>query len=139
MESFFWGLLGGFIAWVATEYFARPLAKFFALRARAADVLARYEDRYNPDQDPLPPNSDWLVERKLAYEDCGAELAAFAVSNSLVARLLYRFPLKRFRYYVQFAGSNSLRLAETEPGTEMSDYFRVRVVAGLRLLYWPRV
>jgi hypothetical protein len=54
-----------------------------------------------------------------------------------VTRLLYRFPLKR--YYVRFAGSNLQSVAETEPGTEVSEYFRVRVVARLRLLYWPKV
>ena len=79
MASFILGLLGGFVAWLATEILARPLSKFIALRAGAAEALARYEDRYNSDQDSLLANPDWLAERKLAYEDCGAELAVFAV------------------------------------------------------------
>ena len=137
--SFFLGLLGGFTAWVAIEYFARPLARFYAMRARAAEALARYENRQHSDQHSVAADADWLVERKLAYVDCGAELVAFAISNVFVTRLLYRFPLKRFRYYVRFAGSNLQSMAETEPGTEVSEYFRVRVVAGLRLLYWPKV
>ena len=139
MGSLVLGLLGGLAAWVATEYFARPLASFFAMRARAAEALARYENRQRSDQYSVAADADWLVERKLAYVDCGADLVAFAMSNEFVTRLLHRFPLKRFRYYVRFAGSNLQSMAETEPGTEVSEYFRVRVVAGLRLLYWPKV
>jgi hypothetical protein len=76
---FFLGLLGGFTAWVATEYFARPLAGFFAMRARAAEVLARYENRQHSGQHSVAADADWLAERKLAYVDCGAELVAFAI------------------------------------------------------------
>ena len=133
MASLTLGFLGGFIAWLATEILARPLSKFFALRAAAEEALARYEDRYNSNPDLSLAGPDWMAERKLAYEDCGAELAAFAVSNAFVARLLGRSPLKRLRYYVRFAGSNLQGLAQTDPGTETSEYFRVRVVAALRL------
>ena len=51
MGSFILGLLGGFTAWAATEYFARPLARFYAMRARTAEALARYENRQHLDQD----------------------------------------------------------------------------------------
>ncbi len=136
MASFILGILGGITAWVATELLAQPLSKFFALRAAAAEALARYEDRYNSSRDMSLANPDWMTERRLAYEDCGADLAAFTVSNAFVARLLGRFPLKRFRYYARFAGSNFQSLAQTDPGSETSEYFRVRVVAALRLARW---
>ena len=139
VEGFLFGLLGGFAAWVATEVLVRPLAKFFALRAEAAEVLARYADRFSLDPNSPSPHPDWLWERKLAYEDCGAKLAAFAISNSSVARLMGRCPLKRFRFHARSAGSNLLGLAETEPGTEASDYFRVRVLSALKISFWPVV
>ena len=139
MESVLFGLLGGFVAWVATEVFARPLARFVALRAEAVEVLARYEDRFSLDPKSPAPHPDWLWERKLAYEDCGTKLAAFAISNSFVARLMGRCPLKRFRFHARSAGTNLLGLAETEPGTEASDYFRVRVASALKISFWPRV
>lgn len=138
MESFLFGILGGFIAWVTTEIFVRPLTRFFALRAEAAEALALYEDRFNPDPDAPPPNSEWLAQRKLAYEHCGAGLVAFATSNSFISRLVYRVPLKNFRYRVRSAGSNMQGLAETAPGTQASDYFRTHVVSALKLWYWPR-
>jgi len=135
--SFLFGLFGGFLAWAITEFFARPLIRFVALRAEAAKALALYDDRYNPDPDAPPPDTEWLAERKLAYEHCGAGLMAFATSNSLIARLLYRFPLKTFRYHARTAGSNMLGLAETLPGTEPSYYFRNQAVSALKLGYWP--
>jgi hypothetical protein len=138
VASFLLGFLGGFIAWLATEILARPLSKFFSLRAAVAEALTRYEDRYNSNRDSSPASRDWMVERKLAYEDCGADLAAFTASNAFVARLLGRSPVKRFRYYARFAASNLQSLAQTDPGTETSEYFRVRVVAALRLASWRK-
>ena len=64
---YFLGLLGGFTAWVAIEYFARPLARFYAMRARAAEALARYENRQHSDQHCRWParigwwNENWLM------------------------------------------------------------------------------
>ncbi len=138
MASFILGFLGGFIAWLATGLLAQPLSRFFALRAAAAEALTRYEDRFNSSRDMSLATPDWMTERRLAYEDCGADLAAFTVSNAWVARLLGQFPLKRFRYYARFAGSNLQSLAQTDPGTETSEYFRVRVVAALRLASWRK-
>lgn len=94
--NFLFGLLGGFIAWVTIEIFARPLAGFFASRAEVAEALALYEDRINPDPDAPPPNLEWLAERKLAYRHCGAGLMAFATSNSFSARLLSRSPVRSY-------------------------------------------
>ena len=138
MKSFLFGLLGGVVAWVTTEIVLRPLTRFFALRAEAAKALALYEDRFNPDPDAPAPNAEWLVERKLAYEHCGAALVAFATSNSFIARVLRRVPLRHFRYQVRSAGSHLMGLAETDPGTEASYYFRSQTVSALTLWYWPR-
>ena len=115
MASFWFGVLGGFIAWVTTEIFVRPLIRFYDLRTETAKALALYEDRFNPDPDASPPNPDWLEERRSVYQHCGAGLVAFATSNSFLSRLLQRVPLKNFRYYVRSAGSHMQGLAETLP------------------------
>ena len=139
MGSFLLGLLGGFIAWRATDSFLRPLTKFFVLRTETAEALALYEGHFNPDPDALPPSSEWLAERKLAYEQCGAGLLAFCTSHSFIAQLLHQFPLRSFRYHTRSAGSNMRALAETLPGTEPSDHFRRYVVYALKLgdRPWP--
>jgi hypothetical protein len=49
VTSFLFGLFGGFTAWFATDYFLRPLTKFFALRAETAKALALYEEPVDPD------------------------------------------------------------------------------------------
>ncbi len=136
MGSLLSGLLGGVLAWCAVEFFVRPLTSFFALRAEAAEALALYEDRFDPDPDAPPPNSRWLAKRKLAYEHCGADLIAFATSNPHTTRLMHEIPLRRFRYHVRSAGSNMLGLAATAPGTEASDHFRQEIVWALKL--WHR-
>ena len=135
MASFLFGVLGGFIAWVTTEIFVRPLIRFYDLRTETAKALALYEDRFNPDPDASPPNPDWLEERRSVYQHCGASLVAFATSNSFLARLLQRIPLENFRYYVRSAGSNMQGLAETLPATQASDYFRNKAVSALKLWY----
>ena len=84
VASFWFGVLGGFIAWVATEIFVRPLIRFYDLRTETAKALALYEDRFNPDPDASPPNPDWLEERRSVYQYCGAGLVAFATSNSFL-------------------------------------------------------
>jgi hypothetical protein len=71
------------------------------------------------------------------YQRCGAALVAFAISNSFVARRLYRFPLKGFRFYAHNAGSSLLSLSESTPGTQASDYLREQTVSALKLSYWP--
>jgi hypothetical protein len=134
--SFLSGLLGGIIAWATTDFFARPLTRFFALRAGVAEALALYEDRFKGPDAP-EHDSEWFAGRRQAYEHWGAGLVAFAASNPLVARLLSRFPLRSFRYHARSAGSNMLGLAETLPGTPASDYFRSNVVTSLKLWYSP--
>lgn len=123
------------LPWVATEFFARPLTRFFALPIETAEALARYEDRVDPDPDVFSLSEKWLAERIAAYERCGAGLTGFALSNSFLARCLYRFPPKRFRYYVRSAGSRLLSLAEARPGKEISDQFRRQVEVALKLSY----
>jgi hypothetical protein len=134
VASFLFGLFGGFTAWFATDFFVRPLAKFFALRAEVATALALYEEPVDPD---VFSSSDWLAQRKLAYARCGATLVAFATSNSLLVRYLYRVPLRAFRYYVRNAGLDLLNLSKARPGTAASDHFRKRTIHALKLWYWP--
>lgn len=42
MGPFLSGLLGGFLAWIATTFIAQPLLNFIALRSAAAAVLVSY-------------------------------------------------------------------------------------------------
>jgi hypothetical protein len=137
--SFLSGILGGIVAWSIIELFVRPLTRFFALRTEAADALAVYEDRFDPDPDAPPPNSRWLTNRTLTYDNCGADLMAFAASNPFATRLMHKIPLRRFRYQVRSAGSNMLSLAATAPGTEASDHFRQEIAWALKFRYRPRI
>ena len=137
MSSFLWGVLGGFIAWFITWFLTQPLSTFFGLRVQAAEALARYEDQLHPDPDAPPPSSEWLLERKKAYETCGASLSAFAVSNAAVAALLYSWPKVLPRYYARSAGSSLLTLSGISPGSEAADQVRRQVVSALKLNYWP--
>lgn len=137
MGSLLWGLVGGFIAWIATEFFARPLTRFFALRAETAEALSRYEDRVDPNPDIFDPAAEWLAQRKAAYEQCGAGLTGFALSNPFIARRLYLFPIPRFRYFARNAGMALLSLAECRPGGGASESCREQIEAALKLSYEP--
>jgi len=136
MSSFLLGLLGGFIAWIATEFVARPLAVFISLRTDAARVLSKYESRFNPDPE-FSPTPQWLADRKAAYEECGAKLVAFALSNGFIARRLARFPLRNWRCHARNAGETLLSLSEAPPGTYASKEFEEQIERSLRLSYWP--
>ena len=96
MGSFLSGILGGIVAWSIIEFFVRPLTRFFALRTEAADALALYDDRFDPDPDAPPPNPRWLAKRTLAYENCGADLMAFATLNQFATRLHAQNPTEAF-------------------------------------------
>jgi hypothetical protein len=133
VASFLFGLLGGVIAWVVTSFFAQPLSTFFNLRAGTAKALARYEDRVDHNPEAPVPSADWLAERKRTYENCGADLVAFAVSNTVITRLLNRFPYARFRCYPRSAGLALLTLSEVRPGTRSSEDLREQVISALKL------
>jgi hypothetical protein len=133
MESFFFGILGGFIAWTMTWFFVQPLSVFFNLRGQAAEVLARYEGRSDPNPDAPPLSQDWITERKRAYESCGAALEGFSASNSVISALLYRPRPIIPRYYVRSAGSSLLTLSEVKPGTAAASELRDNIRSALKL------
>jgi hypothetical protein len=136
--SFLFGLLGGFVAWIATTFFAHPLTNFYNLRGRAAEALARYEDRFNLEfDDSLQSDGNWIVDRRAAYETCGSSLLAFATSNRFVTKCLYRMAPRNCRYYVQSAGSNLMTLARVNPGTQAAKQLHEKIVSALKLNYGP--
>lgn len=132
------GLLGGFIAWIATTFFAQPLTKFYDLRAQAAEALARFEDQIDHGvEGEFRHRAQWIEERRLAYQACGSSLLAFATSNALVASWFYKLLPKRSRYYVRNAGFSLMTLAKVNPGTEASERVRAQIVSALKLKYGP--
>lgn len=134
--SFLFGLLGGFIAWIATTFFAHPLTNFYNLRSRVAEAFARYEDRFDPEfDDSLQSDKNWIVDRRAAYETCGSGLIAFATSNRFVTKFLYRILPKNSRYYVQSAGSNLMILARINPGTQTAKQLHGQIASALKLDY----
>jgi hypothetical protein len=138
LESFLYGLLGGLIAWFVTAFLAAPFFKFRNLRHEASRVLALYEDRIGPhDSEAQKPSVEWLTQRQKAYEDCGAELVAFASSNSMFTRLLHRVPLAGFRCYPRNAGHQLVALADAKFRTSSSEQLREQVERQLNLKYRP--
>ena len=137
LNSFFWGLLGGFVAWALTTAVAQPFRQFLNLRTEAARLLALYEDRFDPGDAEAQPAAEWLAKRAHAYETCGAELIGFAFSNSTFTRTLHRLPIKSLQCYPRNAGSSLMGLSSARPGTGASDQFRRDAMSALRLKYRP--
>lgn len=112
MIGFLWGLLGGFIAWLATAILGQPLYTFLNLRSEAAKILALYERQ--PSLPPtLSPNravslEQWQLERKRSYQECGARLVALGAANFHVVTAI----LHRMRFYPEAAGMAFLMLSE---------------------------
>jgi hypothetical protein len=129
--SFILGLAGGFIAWLATEFFGRPLNTILSLRSQAAAALARYESRYDPNPEAFEVTPEWLAERKAAYETCGAALVGFARSNSRFARILYK--LRWWRISAESAGSSLLNLAELNPGGWAASQLEDKIEQSLKI------
>jgi hypothetical protein len=134
--EFLIGLLGGFVAWLATTVIATPLHRFMNLRASVAREIALYENRVREgDPEAEQPPADWMARRKQAYEMCGAELMGFSFSNSLMTRVLHRVPGSPF--YPWRASSYLMTLAETTPGSGASAQAREGIQKALRLKYRP--
>jgi hypothetical protein len=137
LASFFWGLIGGIVAWAATMVLGQPIYRFINLRAEAAEVLARYE-RGNPG-DPGRDARDvaWLIERKQAYRECGSKLVAFAVSNAVVARLLRHQVLRSGPYYPRAAGDALMTLGDLGPGSSDRSILSEQIISSLKLHFGP--
>jgi hypothetical protein len=138
MSSVLWGLLGGVVAWVSTTIIGTPLFRFFNLRAEAAKVLALFEgciDPSNPDADIM--TDKWLARRRQAYQACGADLIAFAASNSLLLHWHHRLSPRRLRIFPRSAGQALMTLADAKPGTQASHEFHNTVLSALKFRPWP--
>ncbi len=137
MAAFFYGILGGVVAWLATTFLAQPLSRFLSLRSETARLLSLYEDHYDvTDPDKEPPSANWIAERKHAYELNAADLRAFATAHVIFARFLQSPLLGRFRVYPKSAADYVRLLGQTRPGTQPEAECRERIRSGLKLK-WP--
>lgn len=135
MLSLLGGMLGGFVAWIATMIIGQPVISFLALRKRAAAVLARYEEQVDYNAGPEEYNDVWVNNRWQEYTDCGNDLIAFQAANAFVTSRLRKLP-KKWRCSPKAAGSNFLLLADLEPGGYEAHRARSSIVAALKLGYW---
>jgi hypothetical protein len=130
MRGFLPGILGGFVAWVATMLVAHPLYALINLRTETARLLHLYEPTSNDDRRGVKA---WLDERETAYRSCAAQLQALAASHPLVASLVGLAPWWHRR--PKEAGEQLATLAPLGPGAAERRSLR-RAVAealGLRL------
>jgi hypothetical protein len=129
MSGFVWGLLGGFIAWLATAILGQPFYTFLSLRSEAARLIALYE------RTPILPSTfapnravsleAWQIERKRAYQECGSRLMGLAAANNWLVFLLHKF-----RLYPEIAANGLFMLAEfpsPDPGLQQN------IISNLRL------
>lgn len=116
MWSILAGFIGSVVAWIATEFVAKPVARFRQLRSDVADVIALYEDqswRFEEEEIEPPNEADWLQKRKEAYEATGSALVGFATSQRFITGLVLRI----CRCDVYAAGSWLRALGEVRPAT----------------------
>lgn len=126
------GLFGGVIAWIVTDFILRPVKEFWALRAKAANVLARYEERVDYEIPSQNYDPRWVTYRQQEYVDCGNLLIAYEASNQIASRILRRLPNK-WRCSPKSAGENFLILANLRPAEYQSYRTRNIIVAALKL------
>jgi hypothetical protein len=140
ISTLFTGMMGGFLAWIATAIVGQPLIKFMNLRSQAAIVLARFDTEGAKDDDgaPLAPEDyedDWKTARQKDYADCGCELVAFHAANATLVLLLRKLP-KKWRCYPKSAGLSFQSLAESVPGGNFEHETRRHIISALKLNFW---
>jgi hypothetical protein len=123
MSGFWPGILGGFIAWVATMLVAHPLYALINLRTETARLLHQYDSTGRDDRGML---ATWLDERSAAYRSCAAQSQAFAASQALVTFLA---GLPPWHWQPKEAGGRLWQLAPLGPGADERSSLR-RAVAG---------
>jgi hypothetical protein len=129
LASFLWGLLGGFVAFIAATIAGQPLYLFINLRSETASAIARYE-RFHTLIAPL--EKQWLANRRVAYEVCGSRLVALASTNVFLTKIL-----NKCGFDLQSAGDDLLILAQTVHGQSDTGDVQTRVVNALKLKLYP--
>jgi hypothetical protein len=110
MHSFWFGILGGIVAWVATMLIGRPFYEAVNLRREAARTLRLYEPEGNDSRRTIQA---WLEERATVYQACAANLFAFESSESITAEIVKNPP---FRWQLTKAAEYFWQLAPLGPG-----------------------
>jgi hypothetical protein len=127
MSGFWPGILGGFIAWVATMLVAQPLYALINLRTETARLLHLHEPTGRDDRNM---SAAWLDERSAAYRSCAAQLQASAASQALVTLLVGLPPL---HWQPKEAGERLWQLAPLGPGAAERPSLRGAVAKALGL------
>src|SRR5215475_12441530 len=127
MGGFLQGILGGFIAWVATMLVAQPLYALGNLRTETARLLHFYDPTGNDDR---RRSAAWIAERELAYRSCAAQLQALAASHPFVTGLVGLWP---FHWLPREAGEQLAALAPLGPGAAERGSLRSAVAEALGL------
>ena len=85
MWSLLWGLVGGFVAWLATAILGQPIYTFLSLRSEAARLVSLYE---RPRELPAVftptraiSEEAWQTDRRRAYQNCGSHLMGISAAN----------------------------------------------------------
>ena len=128
MAQFFWGLAGGFVAWITTTVIAQPLLQFWRLRTEAARVISLYERRdFHSER---PRDIDREKTRRLTYENCGSQLVAFDATYGPIIRFI---TMRRFPFAVLPAGEALIAASTAPEGSAAAQQLRDSVVKALRL------
>jgi len=134
LGSVLWGLIGGFLAWVATAIVGQPFYIFLSLRSEAAKALALYERGPGWQvtaqiESGIRRQSEYEEERERAYRACGAQLVAFAATNVVLVSI--------FRWARSFnpksAGEALISLGDMRRGSAEAYEVWETAVSALRL------
>jgi hypothetical protein len=101
LETLLTGFLGGIAAWFLTDYFAKPLRRFFDLRREVNRCLVYYgnlqarfkltdDDTVSEQTDISPEEDARLTEAEKAFRNLGAEMRAFANGDRLAYLIVRR-------------------------------------------------
>jgi hypothetical protein len=126
------GFVGGFVAWFCSNYFGRPLIKFFDLRTEAHTFLYYYAN-IKFDQPSHARNVDDAVK---CFRWLASRLDAMRASNLRAMLLLFRF--LRFDLASAATGLTGLSHNLVPEGEDNATRFRVQAQRALRLPVDPK-
>jgi hypothetical protein len=126
MTEFWRGILGGIVAWFATMLFGHPFYELINLRKETARLLHLYDPAIKDDR---ATRTDWLEERKTAYQNCAAKLSAFDSSQCVVTA----FAGWCLRWQPREAAEKLWSLAPLGPGATERSHLREGIAKALNL------